>query len=138
MKIIKSSVFLIFFLQFSTISLSQNKVIDSLENELVINKQKDSRLDKIVSDFSSFSLPSNAMSVSLFLWSTEHSDRKPINNAVLLDIYIEIILEKLNQDNIYRGSFDFTNKLQLLANIAQEMLVVSEENYSLLYSDYIK
>ena len=78
------------------------------------------------------------MSVSLFLWSTEHSDRKPINNAVLLDIYIEIILEKLNQDNIYRGSFDFTNKLQLLANIAQEMLVVSEENYSLLYSDYIK
>ena len=54
MKIIKSSVFLIFFLQFSTISLSQNKVIDSLENELVINKQKDSRLDKIVSDFSSF------------------------------------------------------------------------------------
>jgi len=42
MKIIKSSVFLIFFLQFSTISLSQNKVIDSLENELVINKQKDS------------------------------------------------------------------------------------------------
>lgn len=69
MKIIKSSVFLIFFLQFSTISLSQNKVIDSLENELVINKQKDSRLDKIVSDFSSFSLPSNAMSVSLFLWS---------------------------------------------------------------------
>ena len=58
MKIIKSSVFLIFFLQFSTISLSQNKVIDSLENELVINKQKDSRLDKIVSDFSSFSLRS--------------------------------------------------------------------------------
>ncbi len=102
------------------------------------NIQMDSRLDKIVSDFSSFSLPSNAMSVSLFLWSTEHSDRKPINNAVLLDIYIEIILEKLNQDNIYRGSFDFTNKLQLLANIAQEMLVVSEENYSLLYSDYIK
>ncbi|MBI9042778.1 metallophosphoesterase [Lutibacter sp.] len=95
------------------------------------------RLDKIVDDFSSFSLPSNAMSVSLFLWSTEHSDRKPINNAVLLDIYIEIILEKLNQDNIYRGSFDFTNKLQLLANIAQEMLVVGEDDYSLKYSEYL-
>ncbi|WP_426091597.1 metallophosphoesterase [Flavobacterium sp. DSR3-2] len=98
----------------------------------------ESRLDKIVSDFSSFSLPSNAMSVSLFLWSTEHSDRKPINNAVLLDIYIEIILEKLNQDNIYRGSFDFTNKLQLLANIAQEMLIDGKDDYSLIYSDYIK
>jgi predicted MPP superfamily phosphohydrolase len=98
----------------------------------------DDRLDKIVSDFSSFSLPSNAMSVSLFLWSTEHSDRKPINNSVLLDIYIEIILEKLNQDNIYRGSFDFTNKLQLLASIAQEMLIAGGDNYSLVYSDYVK
>jgi hypothetical protein len=100
--------------------------------------QMDDRLDKIVSDFSSFSLPSNAMSVSLFLWSTEHSDRKPINNSVLLDIYIEIILEKLNQDNIYRGSFDFTNKVQLLANIAQEMLVSGGDNYSLFYSDYVR
>jgi hypothetical protein len=98
----------------------------------------DDRLDKMVSDFSSFSLPSNAMSVSLFLWSTEHSDRKPINNSVLFEIYIEIILEKLNQDNIYRGSFDFTNKIQLLASIAQEMLISGGDNYSLLYSDYVR
>ena len=102
------------------------------------NIKMEDRLDKMVSDFSSFSLPSNAMSVSLFLWSTEHSDRKPINNSVLLDIYIEIILEKLNKDNIYRGSFDFTNKIQLLASIAQEMLISGGDNYSLLYSDYVR
>ncbi len=97
----------------------------------------DFRIDKMVSDFNSYSLPSTAMSVSLFLWSTENSDRKPINNAVLLEIYIETILEKLNQENIYRSSFDFKNKLQLLSKIAQEMLLKSEDDYSLKFSEFI-
>lgn len=95
------------------------------------------RVDKMVSSFESYVLPSTPMSVSLFLWSTEHSDREPINNSVLLEIYVDIILEKLSQENIYRKSFDFTNKLQLLANIAEEMLSKNEPNYSILYSEYL-
>ena len=85
------------------------------------------------------------MSVSLFLWSTEYKDRKPINQAVLLDIYIEIILQKLSKDNIYRERFDYLNKCQLLAKVAQEMIVADQTNYSIQYSellhiveDYIK
>lgn len=100
--------------------------------------QLSERLEKLVSDFKSYSLPSTAMSVSLFLLSTENNDRKPINSAVLLEIYVETILEKLNQENIYRSTFDFKNKLQLLAKIAQEMLIKNEDDYSLVYSDFIK
>jgi 5'-deoxynucleotidase YfbR-like HD superfamily hydrolase len=96
------------------------------------------RLDKLVTNFNSFGLPSTAMSVSLFLWSTEYSKREPINSAVLLEIYIEIILDKLNKDNIYRKTFDFTNKLQLLAKIAYEMWVAGELNYSISYSEFAR
>ena len=99
--------------------------------------KENERLDKMVSTFNSYSLPSTAMSVSLFLWCTENSERKPINNAVLMEIYIEIILEKLNKENIYRGTFDFTNKIQLLAKIAHEMLLVNEFSYSVIYSKFV-
>lgn len=95
------------------------------------------RVEKLVANFEYHSLPSSALYVSLFMWSTEHSNREPINSAVLVEIYIEIILEKLKKDNIYRKSFDFKNKLLLIASIAQEMLVVNETNYSIKYKDFI-
>jgi hypothetical protein len=100
--------------------------------------KKDQRLEQLVNNFKTYALPSTAMQVSLFIWSTEYSDKKPINSAVLLEIYIEIILEKLNPMNVYRETFDFTNKLQLLANVAEYMLYNGQENYSIKYSEYYK
>ncbi len=100
--------------------------------------QSEQRLDKLINGFNSYALPSTAMSVSLFIWSMENKDKKPINHAVLLEIYIEILLEKLAKDNIYREKFDFTNKVQLLAKIAEEMLLVNKPNYSILFSDFVK
>ncbi|MDR1896939.1 MAG: metallophosphoesterase [Prevotellaceae bacterium] len=102
------------------------------------NAKREEKLEKIVNNFCSYSLPCTAMSVSLFLWSTENSNKKPINQAVLLDIYIEIVLEKLAKENIYRDSFDYKNKTMLLAKIAQEMLKSKESSYAISYSQYIK
>ncbi|MDR3046017.1 MAG: metallophosphoesterase, partial [Bacteroidales bacterium] len=101
------------------------------------NAKREEKLEKMVDNFCSYSLPCTAMSVSLFLWSTENSDKKPINQAVLLDIYIEIVLEKLAKENIYRDSFDYKNKTMLLAKIAQEMLKSQEPSYAISYSQYI-
>lgn len=101
------------------------------------NVKRDEKLEKMVNNFCSYSLPCTAMSVSLFLWSTENSDKKPINQAVLLDIYIEIVLEKLSKENVYRDSFDYKNKTMLIAKIAQEMLKSQEPNYTISYSQYI-
>jgi hypothetical protein len=107
-----------------------------LPNETELNT--DIRLEKLVDSFRSYALPSSVMSVSLFLWSMEYSDRKPINNAVLMEIYIEILLEKLGKHNVYRENFDFTNKIHLLARIAQEMLDSNEPNYAIPYSDFLR
>jgi predicted MPP superfamily phosphohydrolase len=119
----------------------KSKEIQSLLKLWIPNEtafQSGDRLDKLITNFQSFGLPSTAMSVSLFLWSMENKDRKPINHAVLLEIYIEIILEKISKFNIYRENFDFTNKVQLLAKIASEMLLADDsgEGYSLEYSKF--
>jgi hypothetical protein len=98
----------------------------------------DKRLERIVDNFKSFGLPRNAMSVSLFLWSMENKDRKPINNATLLDIFLEIVLEKMQGDEIYRERFDIQNKLMLLAHIASKMLEKNLPNYSLPFSELLK
>jgi hypothetical protein len=100
--------------------------------------QSDEKLEKMVTNFCSYSLPSTAMSVSLYLWSLDNPDKPPINHAVLLEIYIELLLQKLTQENIYRDKFDFTNKVQLIARIAEKMLDSIEEDCSILISDYIK
>lgn len=98
----------------------------------------DRRLEKIVESFKSFALPRTAMSVSLFLWSMENKDRKPINNATLLDIFLEIVLEKIQGDEIYREKFDVENKMMLLAHIASKMLDKKLDNYCLHYADLVK
>ncbi len=100
--------------------------------------KRNARLDKMVANFCSYSLPCTAMSVSLFLWSTENADRKPINQAILLDIYIEIVLEKLAKENIYRATFNYKNKAMLLAYIAEQMLPSTNQNYAIEYDVYIK
>ena len=78
------------------------------------------KIEKMVSRFCSYSLPCSALSVSLYLWCTEDTSRAPVNSAYLLDIYLEIILEKLAIDNIYRESFNYNNKCELLGYIAYQ------------------
>jgi hypothetical protein len=100
--------------------------------------QSESKLDKMVTTFSSYSLPSTAMSVSLYLWSLDNPDKRPINHAVMLEIYIEILLQKLTKDNIYRDRFDFTNKVQLLARIAEKIDSSSADNFTIPMSEFIR
>ena len=98
------------------------------------------KIQRMVSNFCSYSLPCTAMSVSLYLWSTESSNKRPMNPALLLDIYLEIILEKLNSEYIYRDSFDYENKIMLLANIAKFLHDKYEDNseYQLSYGQYVE
>lgn len=98
--------------------------------------ESNNRLERLVTGFHSYALPCTPLSVSLFVWSIEKSKNRPTNNAVLLEIYMEIILDKVQRFNIYRESFDFKNKMQILASIAHQMLLKDEPGYSLSYSDF--
>lgn len=101
---------------------------DSLKNE--------ESLEKLVNTFSSYHLPNNALSVHLYLWCYENSNEKPINQAVLMEIYVDLILEKLNKENIYRKTFDSTNKIQLIGMIAEKIIRKEDNVYALSYSDF--
>lgn len=121
-----------FISRFSSDKVKQMMVKWSPKDEFL---QRNAKLEKMVSSFCNYSLPCTAMSVSLYLWSTEKADREPVNEAVLLDIYIEIILEKLNLNNAYQNSFDYRNKTMLLAHLAEKV----KEKYpkNLTYGEYI-
>lgn len=96
---------------------------------------RNNKIEQMVKRFTQYSLPCTAMSVSLYLWSTERSDRAPVNHAFLLDIYIEIILDKMSEEGIYRNTFDYSNKCMMIAKIAYDM---KKDNLQELdYSKYI-
>lgn len=121
-----------FISRFSSDKVKQMMVKWSPKDEFV---ERNTKLEKMVTSFCNYSLPCTAMSVSLYLWSTEKADREPINEAVLLDIYIEIILEKLNLNNAYQNSFDYRNKTMLLAHLAEK--VKDKYPNNLTYGEYI-
>lgn len=98
--------------------------------------RSEERLEKLINTFSSYNLPNNALSVHLYLWSVENSDKKPINQAVLMEIYIELILEKLNKENIYRNNFDFTNKVQLISMVAEKIIKNKDNIDYLQFTDF--
>ncbi len=109
----------------------------------------DNEISKMVNNFCAYSLPCTAMSVSLYLWSMEKEKSNPINQATLLDIYIEIILEKLSKENVYHNTFDYENRVSLISYIAytircdiegirvQNQQEVVDDSYVLSYERYL-
>lgn len=102
-------------------------------------QERNQKIEDLVNRFCSFALPCTAMSISLYLWSTENTNREPVNPAILLDIYLEIILERMSIDNIYVKTFDYDNKTGLLAYLAQSIHDEIGKNtaYTLTYGNYI-
>lgn len=99
-------------------------------------RKNENNLEKLVNTFSSYHLPNNALSVHLYLWSVENSDKKPINQAVLMEIYLEIILEKIKEENIYSSNFDFTNKVQLISMIAEKIIKKEDGEFCMKYDEF--
>lgn len=109
--------------------------------------ERNQKIEKLVNRFCSFSLPCTAMSVSLYLWSTENSNRDPVNPSILLDIYMEIILEKMSEENIFVNTFDYENKSSLLAFLAEiihdklrenNTFILTYGHYVMIIEDYLK
>ncbi|QAA80547.1 metallophosphoesterase [Aequorivita sp. H23M31] len=100
------------------------------------SSKNDENLEKLVKTFTSYHLPPNALSVHLYLWCHENSQEKPINQAVLMEIYIDLILEKLNKENIYRKNFDSKNKIQLISMIAEKIIRKEDNLYTLEYTEF--
>lgn len=97
--------------------------IKQLINKWFAGKEVDfqDKMEKLMKSFKDFGLPKTPLSVTLFLWIFEKQEKKPINNSVLVEMFIQNLLEKTNIENIYSETFDFKNKQRLLSFIAKFM-----------------
>lgn len=103
-------------------------------------------IEEIIKLFTKLNIPRTPMAVSMLLWIIEYQENyKPVNNATMLENFIERLFRKHATKEIYSEEFDFTNKQRLLADIALQMYQGNLENYKIpsktLYSfifDYLK
>lgn len=116
-----------------------SKEIKQLIQKWYIGKEVDfqDHMQKLIKSFTDFGLPKTPLSVTLFLWIFEKQEKKPINNSVLVELFIENLLEKTNLENIYSETFDFTNKKRLLSFVAKFMYDNGDADYSYAV-DYVK
>lgn len=93
----------------------------------------------LISVFSKLNIPRTPLSVSMFLWILESQENyKPINNAFMLENYIEKLFKKHSPEEVYSETFDFSNKQRLLAKIALEMYKTDNDNYNLTRTELYK
>ena len=88
-------------------------------------------IEKLLRGFREIGLPKTPLAVTIFLWIINKQQNRPINNAVLVEMFVENLLEKGNLQNIYFDTFDFGDKQRLLAFIAKYML--DKDNKTLGY-----
>tara|TARA_R110000764_G_scaffold238954_2_gene337062 strand:- start:271 stop:3390 length:3120 start_codon:yes stop_codon:yes gene_type:complete len=79
-------------------------------------------IEKLLKGFNELGLPKTPLAVTLFLWIINKQQKKPINNAVLVELFVDNLLEKSDIKNIYFETFDFDDKQRLLAFISKFML----------------
>jgi predicted MPP superfamily phosphohydrolase len=102
------------------------------------NFVSDEKVDNLIKVFHSFNLPSNPLAVSMFLWIIEQQENyKPINNASMLENFVERLFKKQCKVEIYSDNFDYRNKERLLAEIAFKMYEANNKNYYLTYNEVL-
>lgn len=116
-----------------------SKEIKQLIQKWYVGKEVDlqENMQKLIKSFIDFGLPKTPLSVTLFLWIFEKQEKKPINNSVLVELFIENLLEKTSIENIYSETFDFTNKKRLLSFVSRFMYDNGDADYSYAV-DYVE
>jgi predicted MPP superfamily phosphohydrolase/KaiC/GvpD/RAD55 family RecA-like ATPase len=119
--------------------------IKSLIKRWFKNKDLDfqSNIERLIKSFQELGLPRTPLSLTMLLWIIQKQEKRPINSAVLVEIFIENLLEKANFENVYSETFDFYNKKRLLAFLSYYMLRNgdAQESYAIQYSqalDYMR
>lgn len=98
------------------------------------NKKK-----KILKLINSFELPRTPLLISMFLWIFEtQEDYQPVNQATMLETFIEKMFKKHDFEQTLYSEFDFKNKESLLTEIALNMYKNGNDNYSMNKADLLR
>ena len=83
----------------------------------------DQMVERVMRDASALNVPLTAVTGSFLIQIfREEPDSKVINQAALIERYIDICLEKYAPRDILPGTFDFKNKVDLLCTIIEKMI----------------
>ena len=89
------------------------------------------KCDNILNILLALNLPRSPLTISMFLWIIEQQEGyRPQNKAIMLENFLEKVLEKASKKSILSEKFDYTNKVRLLSEIAFLMYSKNDINYS--------
>ncbi|MBO0587580.1 MULTISPECIES: metallophosphoesterase [unclassified Sporosarcina] len=94
------------------------------------SQEENEKLNHLIKNFHYLNIPSTPLAVSMFLWIYEkQKDFRPVNNAAMVQNFIEKLFEKHTKEQIFSEDFDYSNKIHLLAQIALQMYRKNNANY---------
>ena len=87
-----------------------------------VRLDREAILNRLIRELTSMHLPATAFNSSILLTIYEdYAGFTPINRAVLINRFMEHVLEKRSPTEVYRGTFDFTNKVHVLSDLSEHM-----------------
>lgn len=98
---------------------------------------KADKVDEIIKIFSKLNLPRTPFSISMLLWILERQNARPQNTSLLVETYLIDLMKSNESDVAGRNTFDYKHKLNLLSEIAKQMLSSKRLNYQIDYSEYV-
>lgn len=110
-------------------SLDGIKVRELSLKWLQLEEIENSKVEGLLKNIQKIGIPMTPQIVSLLLWINEKQIRyNPVNKASILQVFFDIILEKLNFDKMFE-KIDFDEKLNYLSFIATEMRKDNKRSY---------
>jgi hypothetical protein len=109
--------------------MRQEQLLTLIENHGTHDpKRADQILERVVRDASALNVPLTAVTGTFLIQILkEDPEHIAINQAALIERYLEMVLQKYAPRELLPGTFDFTNKIDLLCAIAEQM--VRHDNY---------
>ncbi|KZC01275.1 metallophosphoesterase [Methylobacterium radiotolerans] len=99
-------------------------------------KQVDQMVERVIRDASALNVPLTAVTGTFLIQIIrEEPDSTVLNQASLIERYIEMLLQKYAPRELLPGTFDFRNKVDLLCNVAE--IMTRQDEYDPTENDLI-
>lgn len=95
----------------------------------------DETVDRIDSYCNQINFAKTPFNIAIFMviWDNDHNF-VPVNEGIVMENYLEIVLEKLSPKEGYRGTYSFKIKQNFLSHIAHEMYL--RDKYYFTYEEF--